>query len=278
MGLGGYLAWTAVAREIVKSGKAEKVLPCEIYNNKQIRIIENEIWVNNPYVTADYFFPEKTVMLQLNNPETNYCKRDTLDKAYHRWDKHIIEQICEFYEIQDPVLKCELFFTEEEMKKVFSLTINLNKEFVTIEPGSKTNYTQNRIYPFDKWQKVVDELSEKIQIVQIGRSGSRILDNVIDMTGHTTFREAALLIGKSRMFLSTEGGLTHASTATNTPALVVITGYQHEKMVAYPQNINLNIASHGPCGLKKKCSECAADAVKHEWRELINIVKQELCL
>ena len=30
MGLGGYLAWTAVAREIVQSGKAKKLLPCEV--------------------------------------------------------------------------------------------------------------------------------------------------------------------------------------------------------------------------------------------------------
>ena len=70
-----------------------------------------------------------------------------------------------------------------------------------------------------------------------------------------------MLIGKSRIFLSSEGGLTHASTTTDTPALVVLTGYQHEKMVAYPQNINVDISSHGPCGLKQECPECRQDSI-----------------
>ena len=280
MGLGGLLTWTAAAREIVKSGKSNKVLPCEIHGGQYIKIIENEVWKNNPYITMDYedCRSGKAIPLQLNNPTTNYCKEDTPRKASHRYDKHIIEQICEHYGIQEPELRCELFFTEEEKRKVHNLASKLDNNFITIEPESKNNYTPNRTYPFKKWQSIVDILSKEIQVVQIGNPSSRILNNVTNLAGKTTFREAALLIGESKIFISTEGGLSHAATTTNTPSLVIITGYQHENMVAYPQNINLNISTHGPCGLKVECPECKSDAENHDWAEVCNIVKEHLCL
>ena len=85
----------------------------------------------------------------------------------------------------------------------------------------------------------------------------------------TSFREAACLIGKSNLLISSEGGLVHAATAVDTTSLVIITGYQHPRMVNYPQNININIANHGPCGLKINCKECQDDANKHDESELI---------
>jgi hypothetical protein len=278
MGLGGYLAWTAAAREIVKSGKCEKVIPCEIHSGRYAKIIESEIWKNNPYITMEQKDLQlgRAILMQLNNPEANYCKMDTHSKAYHRYDKHIIGQICEYYGIEDPELKCDLFFTDREKENVSSIVSGLQESFITIEPASKNNYTPNRIYPFEKWQLIVNELSKDFQIVQIGNPNSKVLNNVHSLIGKTTFREAALVIGRSKLFLSTEGGLSHAATTTDTPALVIITGYQHEKMVAYPQNINLNIATHGPCGLKIKCPKCREDAKNHDWREVCQIVREKV--
>jgi ADP-heptose:LPS heptosyltransferase len=80
------------------------------------------------------------------------------------------------------------------------------------------------------------------------------------------------------MFLATESGLVHAATAVDTKSLVIITGYQSEKMVAYPQNINVNISSHGPCGLKIECPECKKDAENHNPKDIVKIVLDELCL
>ena len=92
MGLGGYLAWTAVAREIVQSGKAKKLLPCEVHGGQYLKIVESEIWKNNPYISLDYqeYQSGHALPLQLNNPRTNYCKNDTPTRAFHRFDKHII--------------------------------------------------------------------------------------------------------------------------------------------------------------------------------------------
>ena len=78
------------------------------------------------------------------------------------------------------------------------------------------------------------------------------------------------------MFLSSEGGLVHAATAFNTKSVVIITGYQSEEMVAYPQNININISKHGPCGLKKECPECKKAAEEHDWREIVAFIEREI--
>ena len=119
-------------------------------------------------------------------------------------------------------------------------------------------------------------LAEILQVVQIGNESGPLLQNVIDYRGKTSFREAAILIGESELFLSTEGGLVHAATTVDTRSLVIITGYQDVRMVAYPQNININIGNHEPCGLKVKCDECSAEANSHNEQEIVDKVLDTL--
>lgn len=278
MGLGGYLAWTAVAKEIrAVAGQGVKCLPVE-QRGQFITIVDSPIFKNClefSYSSNCPLFP-----LVLNNPDANYCKKDTPDKAYHRQDKHIIEQYCEVYGIKNPKLRCYLTIPGEEKHYAKGLVdvLTAGRPFIVIEPGSKKSYTVNREYPFEKWQKVVNELCEHIDIIQVGIEGSRPLENAINLTGKTNFLQAVHVIEKSKMFLSSEGGLVHAATAVDTKSLVIITGYQSKKMVAYPQNINIDISSHGPCGLKSECAQCKKESADHDWREIVQSVKRELCL
>ena len=80
--------------------------------------------------------------------------------------------------------------------------------------------------------------------------------------------------------MSSEGGLVHGATAFDTKSIVVITGYQTKKMVGYPNNVNIDISSHGPCGLKIPCPECTKDAKEHNpeeiWEAARNILNTPL--
>lgn len=271
MGLGGYLAWTAVAREISKRLPPDvKILPCEGDGKTVSKIVRSEVFENNPYILTRVEEGVEAFPMFLNNPQANYCKTDTPYKAHHRYDKHIIEQMCEFYNIENPELRCELYFTEAERQNITKLTAELGDEYIVVEPYSKDNYTPNRSYPLGKWQEIINELSKKIQVVQVGLSNYPLLKNMIDFRGKTSFRSAALLIEKAKLFMSTEGGLVHAATCVDTTSIVIITGYQDTKMVAYPQNININIGSHGPCGLKLECPECTQDAISHNYKEILD--------
>jgi hypothetical protein len=282
LGLGGYLTWTAAAREIRRlTGDSARMFPVEKLSGGFLKIIKSDSFKNNPdFITMGESGCENNQLilpLILNNPDANYCKEDGVERAYHRFDSHIIEQICECYGIENPELKCVVNLTNEEkcFAEDFHISVLNNEKFITIEPFSKDNYTPNREYPFEKWQKIVDTLSEDIKIVQVGNSG-KILNNVIPLAGETTFREAIAIIERSSIFVASESGLVHGATAVDTKSLVVITGYQDERMVAYPQNINVNIGTHGPCGMKIRCQLCKSDADNHDHREILNLIKSHV--
>lgn len=276
MGLGGYLMWTGVGREIWKR-TGVKSLPVETHGSF-LKIINSPIFSNNPYFVQPGEECEIVFPLVLNNPDTNYCKRDTPEKAYHRYDKHIISQVCELYGINDPENKCDIFFSDSE--KIFIedfLSIVKSKNFVVIEPHTKDEYTVNKTYPFEKWQKVVNEISKYTTVVQIGQKNNRSLSGCIDMTGKTTFREAAGIISKADLFIGPEGGLMHAANAVGTKSIIVITGFIHPDMTCYDSNTNIWIGkNHGPCGMKVLCDQCEKEKNEHNYMEIVSAVEREI--
>ena len=276
MGLGGYLMWTGVGREVWKR-TGIKSLPIESHGSF-IKVINSPIFLNNPYFVQPGEILNTVFPLVLNNPETNYCKKDTIDKAYHRYDKHIISQICEVYGINDPENRCDIFFTDQEEISISDyLDQIMSKKFIVIEPHTKDEYTINKTYPFEKWQKVVDEISKDITVVQIGQKTDKKLKGSIDMTGFTTFREAAGIISKSSLFVGPEGGLMHAANAVDIKSIIVITGFIHPNMTCYPENINMWIGkNHGPCGMKVLCKECEKEKNEHDYMEIVKLIRREI--
>ena len=276
MGLGGYLMWTAAAREISER-TGLKMLPIESHE-PAIKLIDSDIFYNNPRFIQPGENFEFAFPMVLNNPLTNYCKQDTPDKAIHRYDRHVIEQICEVYGIQDPKLKCEIVFDDREIEfsqEIYSSVIC--DEFITIEPHTKDEYTINKTYPFEKWQSVVDEISKHIKIVQIGQNTDKILNNCVDLTNKTSFREAAAIINLAKLHVGSEGGLMHVANAVSTRSVIVVTGFLHPDMTCYPDNRNIWIGkSHGPCGMKTLCDLCSIECEAHDSYEITSHIKELL--
>jgi len=272
MGLGGHLTWTAVARDIhLTTGL--RCIPLELHNGL-IKPIVSEMFINNPHIWQPGQECENLYPLQLNAPNANYCKQDTPIKAVHRQDCHIIDQIAEAFNVNRTKLKCELFFTHDEELEIAHELQELPTNFIAIEPESHYKYTVNRTYPFEKWQSVIDECSE-LKFVQVGL-GRNKLKNCIDATSTSSFRIACGLIRSADLFVSSEGGLVHGATAVNTRSLVIMTGYQSEKMVCYPQNEKINISSHGPCGMKTRCESCVEDATNHDYNQISKKIRELL--
>ena len=77
MGLGGYLVWTGVIREVAKRLPEDiKILPCEGDGKKVTKLVRSPVFENNPHIykVGD---GEEAFPLFLNNPTANYCKTDT---------------------------------------------------------------------------------------------------------------------------------------------------------------------------------------------------------
>ena len=284
MGLGGYLTWTAAMREISEHNLDDdtKILPCEVNGAVITKIVKSPVFENNPYIYDEAKDKGKNIfVLPLNLQETNYCKKDTPDKAYQRYDKHIIEQIVEYYGIKNPTLKCELYFKESEKLQVDQILKDnsIGSEFIVIEPQTKDSYTKNKKYPLAKWQYVVDQLlKDGHTIVQLGQeTKKKNLKGVINLTGKTTFRHAARILEKSKLLIASEGGLMHAANAVSTISVIVYTGFIHPDMTAYPENTNIWIGEkHGPCGMKIECKECSLDAKNHNPIEIVNAARDLL--
>jgi ADP-heptose:LPS heptosyltransferase len=280
MGLGGYLTWTAVAREICKAAGVNKVFPFEQHGSL-IRTIKTSIFDNNPYIQQDFEATFSAFPMQLNHPASNYCKQDTPQKAIHRYDKHIIEQICEFYGIKNPELKCEIYLKDEEKKFADDVlkSFGIKNNFIVIEPQSNDEYTVNKLYSLQKWQTVVDELVKSGEtVIQIGKATKDfVLTNTINLTGKTNFREAASIISRSKLFVSSEGGLMHASNAVGIKSVILFTGFIHPKMTGYPENKNIWIGQdHGPCGMKTVCEKCSKNVKDHDPLEIVDAAKDLL--
>ena len=157
------------------------------------------------------------------------------------------------------------------------MTNIIKDDYVVIEPHSKTNYTPNRMYPFQKWQEAVNEVSKHISVVQVGQKTDKKLKNCIDLTGTTTFREAAAIIKRSSAYMGSEGGLMHVANAVGTRSVIIVTGYQSPKMTCYPENINIWINDgHGPCGKKTLCKNCFDSVNSHDSMEISNSIMKIL--
>lgn len=280
MGLGGYLTWTAAAREIVQKAGIPglKILPVEVYNGGLMKVVKDKIFLDNPYILQDISETTMVFPLQLNNPHTNYCKEDTPQHAVLRCDKHIIGQICEVYGIPHPELRCELYFTDEERSNVSSLLRDIPRPFIVVEPQAFDEYTVNKKYPTEKWQWIVDELRDEITVVQVGLpSEEHRLLGTVDLLGKTTFREAVLVIEEAELFTSGEGGLMHGATSVGTDSVIVFTGFNSPGLSGYPSNTNIWIGSdHGPCGMKVLCNNCKLEADTHDPKEILEAIREKL--
>lgn len=190
-------------------------------------------------------------------------------------NKHAIEVFCEPYNIKNPVLKPQLFLTEKEKQNTDDVMqkYNLHSDnFILIEPGTE-HENSSKLWPLAYWETIVEEIREKypaIKIVQLSPYPVEI-PGVLNITGHSTFREALRFIEKSKTLITTEGGLMHLASVSSKQAIILYSGYLPKSLMSYPQHINLyaneKILCLG-CGDRLSCSntiirECM-DSIKPE--------------
>jgi hypothetical protein len=157
--------------------------------------------------------------------------------------------------------QCELYWTDEERCHVHNLLsdTDLNRPFILVEPGTNKEYfSLLRSWPLPRWQQLVDMLLQTfphIPIAQTGLEDTPLLVGVRDLRGKTSFREAALLTGRSALFLCTEGGLMHGACASGASTVVLWGGLTLPSFACYPDK--MDILHHpfdcAPCGRLGKC-------------------------
>jgi len=108
-------------------------------------------------------------------------------------------------------------------------------------------------YP-ERFQRVVDALSGEVTFVQLGLPTDPPLQNVVDLRGKTTLRQAAATVANSRALVGLAGFLMHVAKAVGTKSVIVYGGREHPSQTGYADNVNLYTAVPcAPCWLWNRC-------------------------
>lgn len=132
------------------------------------------------------------------------------------------------------------------------------KGWIAVQSSSTSYWTVNKHWISGRMQEVVNYLVKNdIKVVHLGSKDDEPLNNVKDIRGQTSLREAAAILKNCRLFIGLEGGLVHLAKAVDTKSIVIYTGYTTPAETGYSDNINLRDHKAGEgCWNREKCLEC----------------------
>jgi hypothetical protein len=113
---------------------------------------------------------------------------------------------------------------------------------------------QNKEWLPERFQSVANSMAGQFNVVQLGAAGDPKLDNVIDLRGKTTLRQAAAVLRNSRVFIGLVGGLMHLARAVDCPAVIVYGGRERPEISGYSCNRNIRTKPLcSPCWQRNRC-------------------------
>ena len=159
----------------------------------------------------------------------------------------------EFYKLTKNISRNVVVkFSNEELnsfKKKFSGLIK-NNYGVMLSENNYSGHSQVKNWGWKNMQKIVDETGKMIKWVQVGMSYDKKLNGVMDFRGKTNIRELFYVVSKSKIIVTTEGMLTHLSSAFNIPCITIYPGFLDKELSMYKNIIPI---VHKP---KMECSPC----------------------
>ena len=82
-----------------------------------------------------------------------------------------------------------------------------------------------RMYPREKWQKIVNSIQKEKAIIQLGLQKFPLEHpNILDMSGETSLTEAMSLVINATLVIGNESGLIHLSYLSGVPTVVLLGG------------------------------------------------------
>jgi len=136
----------------------------------------------------------------------------------------------------------------------------VNKNWIVVNPDYKnTFFNENKNWGFDKFQQLVDRLSEHIQVVRFlpgGNFQEPELRNAINIEVPDIRLNLACL-ESSKLGVSFDGLYIHVLSGMNIPCVNIMGGLLHPNVMSSEGNVNLYYEHPDtPCGMKILCSHC----------------------
>jgi len=186
----------------------------------------------------------------------SYAESETNKKFTWKKGGHAIAIILKGFGVDtsDPCPRLFLDATERRSAERIASDSGIIGPYIAFEPETNEEwFGQLRSWPRERWVELIARLRRAIPdvlLVQIGVGSSPPIPHAVDLRGKTTFREAAALIQRSRLFIGTEGGLMHAARAVDARALILWGGVTLPEFAGYPAHhtIICHRVACAPCG------------------------------
>jgi ADP-heptose:LPS heptosyltransferase len=131
-----------------------------------------------------------------------------------------------------------------------STDLNYDGPFWLINSGNKDDFPLKQ-WGFERWQRFVDLLRDRVQFVQIGELSAGhhhpLLSGVMDLRGRTTLRQLIVLSSRAQGAVGHVSLLMHLMGAWRKPCVVLAGGREPWRWEAYPQHQYLHTCGALPC-------------------------------
>jgi hypothetical protein len=232
--------------------------PSLFENNSDVsRVVEVGPHEINEYSFAFLRIFGKTVI------QPHYTERNWVEDRDQSPAEHIIASMCRKASISGTIaLRPYLHLTQREIEKG---RIHDRQIIIQTTGAGALLPMRNKEWFQDRFQVVVDALKQNFQIIQVGNQSDPVLQNVTDLRGKTTFRQAAALLANSTVFVGLVGFLMHLARAVDCRSVIIYGGREKPWQSGYSCNINLT--GDTPCAPCWRWNTCDYD---HECMRLIS--------
>lgn len=166
--------------------------------------------------------------------------------------RHVVAEMCARAGIVGPVSVKPYLVLSEEEKAAASWA---RDRIVVQSSGLAARHpARNKEWFAERFQAVVDALSEDFDWVQVGSTLDPALRQTLDLRGSTSVREAAAILHHARIFVGLEGFLMHLARAVDCPSVIIFGGRTAPSQLGYI--CNFNIYSDVPCAPCWRTSDC----------------------
>lgn len=194
--------------------------------------------------------------------------------------KHIIVEILEKCGIKGNV-KLRPYWYGDTSTRV----LDYEGSYICVQSTRTCSSTpmSNKQWKEESLQKVVDKLSSKFRVVQLGLKKEPKLNNTFDLRGSSIFASANYL-ANAKFFIGQVGFLMHLARAVNTRSVIIYGGREKSWQSGYPCNENIETSppcspcwQNNRCDYERKClSTITADMVLQSTDKLIGWLGEEL--
>jgi ADP-heptose:LPS heptosyltransferase len=175
---------------------------------------------------------------------------------FHQWrdDEHEVLRWLRLVQLLGAVPRgayLEFPLCEADWQQWRSLRLH---HYAVIHPGSQL---PSRRWPAERFAEVGDALAaEGLRIVLTGTGGESELtrkvrqamrEPALDLAGRTTLGALAALIGRARLLVSNDTGVSHIAAAMRTPSVVVACGSDPRRWAPLNRELHRVLAARVPC-------------------------------